>query len=160
MNGKLSPRRRKFVHEYVKNGFNGVQAIYAAGYKSGYNSACTEAWRLLRNAEVSKAVEDHIKKSQMSAEDVLNELSEVARAEVDIDASQKMKALELVGKYHKLFTDRVETEDKTRSPAQSLVAMAAEKGVELTEDQAEKIMAASIQRARMKVASPRLSNTL
>ena len=105
---KLSPRRRRFAHEYVKNGFNGVQAIYAAGYNQGYESACVEASRLLRNAKVKAIVEDSLKKAQMSADEVLDELAVVARTETKIDGAQKLKALELLGKGHKLFTDKVE----------------------------------------------------
>lgn len=104
-----SPRRKKFAAEYVKNGFNGVQAIYAAGYKQGYNSACTEAWRLLRNAEVQKLVSETLKKSKISADEVMEELSTIARAPVEkVTESGKLKALELTGKAYKLFTDRVE----------------------------------------------------
>lgn len=105
---KLSPRRRKFAAEYVRNGFNGTKAVFAAGYNMGYNAASVEAHRLLRNPNVQAIVKKALEKAQMSAEDVLDELSEVARAEVRIDAAQKIKALELIGKHHKLFTEKVE----------------------------------------------------
>lgn len=153
----LSPRRRKFASEYVKNGFNGVQAVFAAGYKQGYDSACTEAWRLLRNAEVKRHVEEHLQASKISADEVLEELSKLARAKISDDKiteSGKLKALELSGKAHKLFTDKVETTDTTKSPAQALVEMVAAQNLPpITLEQAEKIMAASIQRASSKLKS-------
>ena len=55
----MNARRRKFAAEYVRNGFNGVQAAFVAGYSAAYNSAQTEAWRLLRNAEIQKQIEKH-----------------------------------------------------------------------------------------------------
>lgn len=106
---QLSRRRRKFATEYIKNGFNGVQAVFAAGYRQGYDSACVEASRLLRNAKVQQIIERHLQMSKLSADEVIERLTEVANAEVsEIKASDKLKALELLGKFHKLFTDKVD----------------------------------------------------
>lgn len=61
-----------------------------------------------------------------------------------------------MGKTHGIFVDKLETEDKTKSPAQALIQMLRELGKDvITEEQAEKIMAASIQRAgsRLKAVS-------
>lgn len=105
---KLAPRHRKFASEYVKNGFNGVQAVYAAGYKQGYESACVQSSRLLRSAKVQQMVDDHIKKSKMSADEVIEELSSVAKSDVQVSEQSKMKALEMLAKAHNLVDKRAE----------------------------------------------------
>ena len=187
----MNARRRKFAHEYVKNGFNGVQAVFAAGYNQDYDSACVEASRLLRNAKVRSVVEKHLEKSEMDASEVIERLSDIARADIadvlepdgsfNIAEAQKRGKSKLIkslkfdkdtgkvigletysahegqrdlGKIHKLFVDRVETEDKTKSPAQALVEMVAAQNLPpITLEQAEKIMAASVARAGSKLKS-------
>lgn len=123
-------RHRKFLANYILLAGNGVQAVYAAGYKQGYDSACVTASRLLRNAKVSQELEKHVLKAQMSADDVLTELADVAQIETKLDGNQKLKALELLGKFHKLFTDKLETtstEDSTSKLTISKVISATSK---------------------------------
>ncbi len=127
---RLSPRHRKFAHEYVKNGFVGVQAIMSAGYNMGYNAACVEASRLLRKPKVQQMVDDHIKRHKMSADEVAEELSEVAQTKTPIDATQKLKALELLTKVHGLITNKSEIthnqskQDQLQSARQSYILSA------------------------------------
>lgn len=109
----MSSRPRKFAAEYVRNGFNGVQAAISAGYTSNYNAACVQASVLLRNPKVAKSVEDHIKSAGMSAVEVLQRLTDIARTDTDFKGSDVVKAVELLGKGHKLFTDRVESTNET-----------------------------------------------
>jgi len=106
---RLAPRRRKFAAEYVKNGFNGVQAIAAAGYSMGYNAACVEASRLLRNPKVYAKVEEHIAKSKMDADEVAKEIASVARTKTPISGPDKMKALDLLTKINGMITQKIET---------------------------------------------------
>ncbi len=60
-------------------------------------------------------------KSKMSANDVIETLTEVANEKTEIDGAQKLKALELLGKFHKLFTDKVETSQGEPDIALALV---------------------------------------
>ena len=144
----LPPRRRKFATEYVKNGFNGVQAVYAAGYKQGYNSACVEASRLLRNAKVIEYVEESLKNSKMGADEVLERLAEIARKDAKFSGSDVVKANELLGKGHKLFTEKVEhSNDIKPSSVQQLVALLNEARIQIDPERAAEIMAASYARA-------------
>ncbi len=126
---RLAPRQRKFAHEYVKNGFNGVQAVLAAGYQMGYNAACVQSSRLLRKAKIEMAVEEHIKKAKMSADEVLEELSQVAKSETQIDGNQKMKALEMLAKAHNLVDKRAE---QPREQSRSLQLSTAKQSYILT----------------------------
>jgi len=45
------------------------------------------------------------------AEEVLHRLGEIARSNTKLRGSDVVKALELIGKYHKLFSERVELND-------------------------------------------------
>lgn len=104
----VNDRRRKFALEYVKNGFNGVQAVIASGYTKNYGAAKVTAHRLLTNANLRRLVEDHLKQSQISADEILDELSTMARAPVEkVSEGGKLKALELVGKANKMWADRL-----------------------------------------------------
>lgn len=84
--GRLSIRQRLFVAEYLKR-HDATAAARAAGYSS--HTATGQGSRLLRNAHVAAAVEDGeralLAKIEMSAEEVIRELSLIARARV-IDA--------------------------------------------------------------------------
>ena len=55
--------------------------------------------------------------AKMSADEVLERLTKVARAEVDFKGSDVVKAAELLGKGHKLFVDRTESVDLTQHSA-------------------------------------------
>ena len=46
----------------------------------------------------------------LKAEEVLQNLSQIANSEAEFKGSDVVKANELIGKYHKLFVDRVESE--------------------------------------------------
>ncbi len=107
----MRAQHRKFANEYIANGFIGVQAVYAAGYKLGYDSACVRASLLLRNIKVAKMIDDHINKSKMSADEVVEELSAIAKTSTKIDGNQKLKALEMLAKAHNII-------DRNKEPAQ------------------------------------------
>ncbi len=106
---RLAPRQRKFAAEYVKNGFNGVQAIFAAGYQMNYDAACVQSSRLLRKTKVIAQVEEHILKTKMDADEVAKEIASVARTKTPVDASAKMKALDLLTKINGMITQKIET---------------------------------------------------
>lgn len=150
----LNVRRRKFVSSYLNNGFNGVQAAISAGFSDHYPSAQTEAWRLLRNAEIKREINKRLAKV-LTKDEVLERLSDVAEADTKIDGSMRMKALELLGKSHKLFIDKVETEDKTPlSPdtLQTLKALAKQlSGQDLTDSQVKQLLADSFARAEQPI---------
>lgn len=75
----LTPMQRRFCLEYLKDK-NGTKAAIRAGYaKSG---ASTEAFRLLRNAEIRQfirsAIEEQEARVKVDADRVINELSRIA----------------------------------------------------------------------------------
>lgn len=113
---RIPLKQQRFVANYILLGGNGVRAVFASGYRQGYDSARVTASRLLTKANVINEIEKHAAKAQMKAEEVLEELSAVAQTGVEkVTTADKLKALELLGKFHKLFTDRTETVDLTEN---------------------------------------------
>lgn len=100
----LTERQKKFCRELLK-GKSGTQAALSAGYSP--TSAETHAHRMLKNdkvkqylAQLSKQVE---KESIMSGTQVLQMLTKIATKAPK--SSDCLKALDLLGKHHKLFTE-------------------------------------------------------
>lgn len=90
-------------------------------YKSAYpnvtnnNTAKTNGSRLLTKANVSEYISDRLaeKKSSLIAtqDEVLERLTEIMRGESnEIKIADSLKAAELLGKYHTLFTDKVQVD--------------------------------------------------
>ena len=119
---KLTPKRQAFVTAYLRDG-NATQAAIAAGYSA--KTAKSTGSRMLTFADVQEAVGARLEKVGITAERVLEELGKIAfvslsledRAKASDDnlelllsvrVPDKLKALELLGKHLKLFTDKVE----------------------------------------------------
>ena len=107
-NRRLSPRRLAFAKEYVRLG-NGTVAAKNAGYSE--NSAYNEANRLLKNDDVVAEIQ-RIRAKTERANTVtrayviagLQDIAENGKTE-----SNRVRALELLGKTIRLFVDRIET---------------------------------------------------
>lgn len=123
---KLSKKEQLFVAEYVKTG-NATQSAITAGYSP--NSARTIAYRMLNKEYIKEAVQelmDSLKKETIAeADEVLQLLTSIARGETyeenvvtdktgthivktKVGEKDRVKALELLGKRYKLYTDKVE----------------------------------------------------
>lgn len=114
----LNPRREAFVAAYLRNP-NATDAARQAGYAKPEQ----EGHRLLKNAEIASRVAARVAQVAMSADDVLAELAAVGRlpnAQVlaHKELSSKVRALELIGKYHRLFTEKVEHSGPNGGPLQ------------------------------------------
>jgi phage terminase small subunit len=129
----LSPKHARFVAEYAKD-LNGKQAAIRAGYSA--RSAEVTASRLLSNAKVAAAVEattrKQLAKAEVTGERIAAELARYAFASgddtLDCEPRDRLKALELLGKKEKLFTERHEhsfadlTDEQLESRYRELVA--------------------------------------
>lgn len=82
--GQLPERQALFVKEYLVD-LNGTKAAIRAGYKE--KAACEQAARLLAKDRVKAALKsqlsEHWKELAMSADEVIAELSKVARANME-----------------------------------------------------------------------------
>ena len=97
----LTNKRIAFVEEYLSY-WNASEAARRAGYAHR-----SEGSRLLANADIQAYIKLRLADMQMSANEVLNRLADHAR---DDSKGVSLRALELLGKHHKLFTERHEVE--------------------------------------------------
>jgi phage terminase small subunit len=112
----LNERQRLFVKYYIGT-LNAAESARRAGYSP--KAAKEIGARLLTKANIAEAIEKGVEKkmskADISAERILDELASIAfltpeqlDALKSIKGGEKMRALELLGKYHTLFTDRIE----------------------------------------------------
>lgn len=133
---KLTIKQQAFADYYIQLG-NATEA-YLKAYPNvkKETTARANSSRLLTNANVSAYIENRMEelKSERVAdqqeileyltsimrgnhkEEVLRGVGEGAQVidDIDVSAKDRIKAAELLGKRYKLFTDKVETETKTR----------------------------------------------
>ena len=107
---KLTPKQKAFADYFIETG-NQTEAARRAGYKGNQN---------LEKLSVKQYIDERMKKIESkriaSGDEVLQYLTAVMRGEIkdqfDLDASiqDRTKAAELLGKRHRLFTDKIEAE--------------------------------------------------
>jgi phage terminase small subunit len=107
-----NPRRRRFIQEYVKD-LNATKAAERAGYSP--KTANQQGPRLLVNVGVAQAVDEALTKqaerAQLTADEVIKGIrANIRRCESleDYEPFAALKGWELLGRYLKMFTDKVE----------------------------------------------------
>ena len=120
---ELTLKQHAFIAAYLGDAKgNATEAARMAGYEHPIASAKDN----MRNPTIRSRVKDRVEQYAGSAEEVLTQLRDVATADwrdfidvlaydkkgnpvkVRMDLSNKVKALELLGKYHQLFVERQE----------------------------------------------------
>jgi phage terminase small subunit len=107
---QLRPMEELFVEAYVGVArLNGTESARLAGYKGDDRTLGVTAHRLLRRAKVKRAIAARLAKVKrmLSADEVLQEIASIALS-LDAADRDRLKALELLGRHYKLFTDRTE----------------------------------------------------
>ncbi|HAP8373805.1 TPA: terminase small subunit [Enterococcus faecium] len=129
---KLTLKQQRFADEYIISG-NATGAAIKAGYSSKY--ANTNASKLLQNTAIKSYIDERL--AQLASEkiatqeEVLTYLTSVMRGEtqeqtlisigelgqtitdIDVGAKDRIKAAELLGKRHRLWTDKQEITQRT-----------------------------------------------
>ncbi|HFI0106433.1 TPA: terminase small subunit [Streptococcus suis] len=128
----LTIKQRNFADEYIISG-NATEAYKKAGYRvSSDRVASVEGHKLLRNPKIKCYIDERLEelKSEKVADqqEVLEYLTSVMRGQtqeqtlcsigelgqqvidIDVGAKDRIKAAELLGKRHRLWTDKVEAE--------------------------------------------------
>lgn len=106
---KLTEKQKRFCEEYLID-LNATQAALRAGYspKTAYSIGDEN----LKKPEIREYLQQlMLQRSEhtgITAEDVLRELNSVAMADTELKGSDKMKALELLGKHLGMFTEQPE----------------------------------------------------
>lgn len=127
----MNDKQKRFVTEYLID-FNATQAAIRSGYSE--KTARSQGQRLLTNVDIKKAISAERERIQdeniATAKDVEEFLSQVMSGQVDeevlmvigvgegyseitrerkeLSGKDRLKAAELLGKRHALFTDKVD----------------------------------------------------
>lgn len=114
---KLTLKQQRFIQHYLETG-NGAEAVRKAGYNLGSKQgskqplqalevASSIATENLRNPAISNIIATEVLKLKLKPENVLNRIDKIAdKANKDSD---KLKALELLGKHIALFGESTDT---------------------------------------------------
>lgn len=110
--GELTAKQQRFVEEYLID-LNATHAAIKAGYSA--KGATVRGAELLANrkvaAEVARLSQKATKRAEVSAQDVLDGLyKEATREGEGTTHGARVAAWGYLGKYHKLFIDRIEAE--------------------------------------------------
>jgi phage terminase small subunit len=109
---KLTTKQQLFIEAYLGEAKgNGTAAARIAGYKGNDKQLGVMASQNLAKPSIASRVRARVESAAMNANEVLQELALVAKLPHQDDpksVQNKVRALELLGKHHKLFTDKVE----------------------------------------------------
>ncbi len=126
MKNELTQRQRLFVEAYIGPAQgNAREAARMAGYSGDDNALSQRGYELVRIPKIAELIGVRVEEAVMRANEVLSELSSIAKADwqnfleirrdregdiisATLKLSDKIKSLELIGKYHKLFSERVD----------------------------------------------------
>lgn len=110
----LTQKQRNFADAYLASGHAGNSyrtAFEVDGKKLKQSTCSTEGSKLLKNPNVKNYLEDRrkelTKKAVMTADEILQEIASIA-VDTTVRPSDRLKALELLGKNQAMFTDKVE----------------------------------------------------
>lgn len=108
----MTPKQQRFVQEYLID-LNATQAAIRAGYSE--RSAYMTGGRMMKNDEVMVAINaalaQRAQRTEITQEWVLKSLEQVAKRCLDPETFEHAganRALELIGKHLRMFTDVVE----------------------------------------------------
>ncbi len=102
----LTDKQWAFVCEYPKD-WNATQAAIRAKYSK--SSASSIGFENLQKPEIQAALSGVYQDAAMPVEEMMALLAKMGRGKVDNENTQ-IRALELIGKGHAAFTDKVQNE--------------------------------------------------
>jgi phage terminase small subunit len=109
---ELTAKQKAFIEELPKNQWNGTQAAIAAGYSP--KSAGVMACRLMKNPAIIKVLDTRtaeiVEKTDIEIEEIIRELRKIAFGGKKATNTEILRALELLGRYKAMFTDRQPTD--------------------------------------------------
>lgn len=139
--GGINPKQELFIEAYLGEAkFNATEAARIAGY----GQPQMHGSRLMKNAEIASRVRERLDEAAMKADEVLAELAAIARAPwkdflaVEMRDGQpvgatlllkdKIRALELLGKHHKLFVEKQEITGPNNGPLMPTLTVVIDNG--------------------------------
>lgn len=115
-NAPLNDANKRFCEEYVANGYNGAKAYLAVKPDADPGVAYRYSWSLLKDKRIKEYIrqleKDAFEANHINAEHIANELATIAFGTVTdnsrLSYSDKMKALELLGKQISLYVNKLD----------------------------------------------------
>lgn len=109
---KLTGKQEAFCLLYVGEAdFNGTKAARMASYNGSDNVLAVTAHQNLRKPKIKARIDELVSSMAMSANEVLARLTIIAHGGHyggnDVSVRDALRALELLGKTHKLFTEKL-----------------------------------------------------
>lgn len=141
---RLTTKQRLFVEYYLGEAKgNATDAARLAGYSGGDNALSQRGHELVRNSKIAVLIQTRVTEAAMPANEVLKELSDIARADwrefvkvhygregevvnATLLLKDKIRALELLGKHHKLWDRAAETPDLVAEARKAVAKFLAE----------------------------------
>lgn len=117
MPAKLTPKQKKFIDEYLID-LNATQAAIRAGYseKTANRIGPQLLVKTCISEEIQKAMKRREERTEITADMVVKELKKIALDEAAdytdsrLRYSNKLKALELLGKHLGMFSEKIQVE--------------------------------------------------
>lgn len=117
----LTHKQTLFIEHYLGDARgNGCEAARLAGYAGDTNTLNQMAMANLQHPTIASRVRETLAEAGMTREAILNSLAEIvsipnaaffsAGRDSKASLADKVRALELLGKFHRLFVDRQETQ--------------------------------------------------
>ena len=116
---KLTYKQQRFIEHYTTNGGNATKAARDAGYKGNEYSLRVIGCQNLTKLNVKTAIDAITQRKQESNEAkiqrILNKLESIAY-DAQARKSDALKAMELLGKYHAIWSEKriIENIDRQR----------------------------------------------
>ena len=162
----FTSKQKLFIYYYLEHK-NGTKAAKQAGYAGDDNVLAGVAYENLRKPQIRNEIDNYYKSRLLSKDGVLAELSDIAsspwREHVEVKTddegnvvhaqlrlADKIRAAELVGKFHGAFiekTENINVEMKADDNLTAIKTLARNlNGVELNDEQAQELLDRSFKR--------------
>lgn len=119
---KLTAKQERFCEEYLVD-LNATQAAIRAGYseKTANRIASQNLSKLVIQEKIELLKQNLAENVEITPQTVVEEIAKIGFADISkyIKASDKIKALELLGKYLGMFTDKMELSGVDGNPIQT-----------------------------------------
>jgi hypothetical protein len=136
---KLNEKHKLFAIELLKQKMNVIKAYSTVYTDAAPESVKSNAYRLMENDGIQEYIQQLVEKEEkqdlITVEEIIEGIKRIGiKAEEKERLNEALKSFELLGKYKKMFTDKIEHTGKDGGPIKTANITA-----EMTQDQAAEI---------------------
>ncbi len=119
---ELTLQRKDFCRHLIANGFNATLAAKQAKYKGNEKTLAATGSRLLTidkvQAEINRLLGEDVALKTVEVEEIVQELRKLAFGKTVLpNNTDRLRALELLGRYKAMFTDKYQDTGQSSLPA-------------------------------------------